>query len=113
MTTNHQIVFKPNSNFYLGSSPIHGTGVFAQRTIQPGGKIEVGIDFDPIFHLVPYVTKNFGAWINHTNQPNSHLEYVDSKWYLVASTTIQRDQEITMNYQNTPWYIMPPDPTWN
>lgn len=101
-----------NPNFYLGPSQIHGQGVFAKKTFQPGQKIEVGIDFDPLFHLIPYVTKNFGAWLNHTKNPNSILEYHDYKWYLVASKTIPIDQEITMNYNQAPWYILPPDPSW-
>ena len=100
-------------NFYLDNSSIHGTGTFAKKKIDIGTVIDVGIDFDPITGLIPYVTPHFGSYINHSWNPNAHLEWINNKWYLVSSNTIPRSAEITMDYRITPWYILGPDPSWN
>jgi hypothetical protein len=97
-------------NFYLADSQIHGKGTWASRTLKPGDQIDVGIDY--ALGLLPYVTEYFGRYINHSWYPNSHLEYIDNKYYLVATKTIPKNTEITMDYRMTPWYIVPPDPKW-
>ena len=96
--------------FYLSNSNIHGKGTFASRTIHRGEKIDVGIDY--ALNLIPYVTEDFGRYINHSWYPNSHLEYLEDKYYLVASKEIPEDSEIIMDYRMTPWYILPPNPEW-
>tara|TARA_R100001163_G_C5059658_1_gene196361 strand:+ start:1600 stop:1956 length:357 start_codon:yes stop_codon:yes gene_type:complete len=103
----------PEKKYYLSNSNIHGTGTFSTQNIQAGEKIEVGIDYDDVMKIFPFVTDYFGKWINHSWKPNSHLEYIDNKYYAVASVPISKDSEITMNYNDTPWYICPPNPNWN
>ena len=40
ITKSSQFVTKPAENIYVALSPIHGRGVFAQKSIQPGVVIE-------------------------------------------------------------------------
>jgi len=96
-----------NSNrFYISSSKIHGKGVHAAKNLSKNEDIDVGIDF--YGGVIPYVTEDFGSWINHGYKPNSYLRYKNGKWYVTASTSIPADQEILLDYRKTPWYIEGP-----
>jgi SET domain-containing protein len=88
-------------------SNIHGIGAFAKVNLDKNEPIDIGIDF--ILYFIPYVTE-FGSKINHNYTPNCRLEYIDGKWYVVAKDKIQRGTEITLNYSDTPWFILGPEP---
>jgi len=100
---------KYRSNFYIGSSRIHGRGIMANRNFKRGQIIGVVINYY-FFNLFPYITKDFGALINHSYTPNSQLYYRDSVYYLVATKDINRAQEIIADYTNTPHFIQKPMP---
>jgi SET domain-containing protein len=118
-TRSHNIeesnISKYRDNFYLAPSKIHGTGTHASRTLHAGERIGVGIEFDTYLNIMPYVTRNFGRWINHSYTPNAKLEYDPNMkvWHIVASTRIPKDIEIMINYADTPWYILKPNPNWS
>ena len=95
-----------SKKYYISSSEIHGQGVFANKDIYPGEEIDIGINF--IFSIFPTVTNYFGDFINHSWTPNGQLDYRYGKWYLIAIKKIKTGQEITMNYNVAPWYILPP-----
>jgi SET domain-containing protein len=105
---------KYRENYYLAPSKIHGTGTHATKTLHQGEKIGVGIEFDTYLGIMPYVTPNFGRWINHSWTPNAKLDYdyKNQKWNIIASKRISKDNEITINYQDTPWYILKPNQSW-
>ena len=96
--------------YYISSSKIHGKGIFIDRDLESEKPIGIGIDFKYFF--LPYVTSDFGSYINHSSNPNTKLEYIDNKYYVVSKKYIKKDTEITLNYRNTPWYISKPDPNW-
>ena len=89
--------------YHIGSSKIHGNGVIANQNINRGEIIDVGIDY--WLNFFPYVTSHFGSWINHCYNANTKLVYVNNKYYIVAQYPIKKGNEITVNYDQTPWYI--------
>lgn len=97
-----------NNLYYIDKSTIHGEGIFTNTDFNKNKPIDVGIDFE--LGLIPYVTPSFGSLINHSYQPNAYLKWKDKKWYVVASRNIKKGEEITLNYNNTPWYIKGPEP---
>lgn len=105
---------KYRENYYLAPSKIHGTGTHATKTLHQDEKIGVGIEFDTYLGIMPYVTPNFGRWINHSWTPNAKLDYdyKNQKWNIIATKRISKDSEITINYQDTPWYILKPNQSW-
>lgn len=93
---------------YLAPSEIHGQGLHSHKDISKNEDIGVGIDF--YGGVIPYVTPDFGSWINHSYKPNCHLRYKNGKWYVTASRHITQNQEILLDYRRTPWYIEGPQP---
>lgn len=96
-------------NYKVGKSKIHGNGVIADKYISKGSIIGIAMTFS--FIIIPYITPDLGIWINHSYEPNAFIYYCISSnvYYLVANESIDRDEEITMNYNDTPWYIKKPD----
>lgn len=94
----------------VGPSKIHGQGVHALKNISKGTVIGTGIYFAFVF--IPVVTSDFGSLINHSFKPNTDLVFNDEgdwKWVVVANRDISKEEEITLNYENTPWYIKGPE----
>lgn len=87
----------------IDKSPIQGKGVFALNKISSGTKIGVGIYFQ--YWILPIITPEFGSMINHSYNANTKLIYDDDKWYIVSNKPILAGQELTLNYNDTPWYI--------
>lgn len=84
--------------YYLKDSKIHGKGVFAAKDYQQDEFIEVGIKNMQI-------TNGFGNMLNHSYTPNSYLRSNGSNYDVYALQNIKKDDEITLNYKNTPWFI--------
>ena len=92
------------NNFKIHKSNIHGYGVFANKRLYQDLPIAIAIYY---FLGVPHITVDFGKWINHSYKPNSKL-YFDSytgRYYLVAIRDIDHNEEITADYNDTPWFI--------
>jgi hypothetical protein len=105
--------------YYIGDSQIHGKGVLATRNLRKNEVIDMGIGF--AMYFIPYVTPYFGSFINHSYTPNAYLWYYDGYtnntrqsydpavnevgWYVRTLRPIQENEEITVNYNHTPWYI--------
>lgn len=89
-------------NFSKGVSTIHGIGIIANKQLVKDQTIGIGIYF---FLGYPIVTNNFGSLINHSFTPNSQLIWKNLRWHVVAYDTINQGEEITVNYNNTPFYI--------
>ena len=80
--------------YVIKKSPIHGVGVFANTTIQRGEIIECMITGEKRL-ITPY----FGSLINHSNKRNNiEMIQLTDGYYDVATTTILRDTELTINY---------------
>jgi len=96
-------------NYGIGKSKIHGNGIIAKRHIPENSIIGIAMTFS--FIIIPYITDDLGKWINHSYNPNSYIYYYmpDNVYYLVANRNIENNEEITMDYNDTPWYIRKPD----
>ena len=87
----------PN-NYYLSDSKIHGKGVFAAKDYIKDELIDVGI-------RGLFITNGFGTMINHSYNPNTYLHRNGINYNVHALTNIKKDDELTLNYNNTPWFI--------
>lgn len=100
--------------FRIDESKIHGKGVIAQRPLQRGEIIGKGIDFKYWFDVlpIPFVTEDLGSWINHSYEPNCVLVWDNDAWcyWITAGVPIAANDEMTLDYRNTPWYIDGPEP---
>jgi SET domain-containing protein len=93
--------------FYIEDSKIHGKGVFAAKDYIKDEFIEVGISHTMI---IPSITKGFGTMINHSYQPTAYLKYANGNYNIHTLVNLKKGDEITINYNNTPWYIDGPAP---
>lgn len=98
-------------NWTIKESQIHGIGVYTTNFIPKGKMIDVGI----IYHLkiLPNVTY-FGGKINHSYNPNAILRYSKetNTWNVYAKKDIKENNEVTIDYNDTPTFIKGPDKRW-
>lgn len=99
-----------NIRYYIDQSSIHGKGVFAKMYFHQDQPIDIGIDYH--FGIIPFVTSNFGTMINHSWNANSYLYFDNGKYYVLAKHDIQPGDEITIDYRDTPWFILGPNPNF-
>ena len=90
-------------------SGVHGEGVHVTRHFRRGEIIDVAIE--KALGFLPYVTF-FGGKVNHSLRPNCELWFNDDKWYLRTLRDLRAGEEALADYNNTPWFIMKPDPSW-
>lgn len=90
-------------SYYIGASKIHGNGALATKRINVGDKIGVGVDYS----LNTLSVTTLGQWVNHDSNPSASLEYDSTKkhWNIIAKKAIEAHDEITVNYDETPWFI--------
>ena len=43
--------------------------------------------------------------VNHSYFPNCRLQYLKNSYYIITNKNIQKGEEITLNYNKTPWFI--------
>ena len=112
--------------YTIRSSPTHGRGAFATRTIRKGTRIveyrgarstwEVACERAPSDPSDPYhtllfelvdgsvidagVRGNAARWINHGCEPNCEaIEYDDGRVFIHARRTIRAGEELTYDYR--------------
>jgi len=98
---------KLSKKYYLDQSKIHGTGVFANKSLGKGEVIgllhtinELGIDYD---------FEELGRMHNHSDTPNCYNKKINNKRYLVTLHAIPRGEELTTDYRLQPDLEQP---TW-
>lgn len=89
--------------FKVGPSKIHGKGVISTKNIKKGTKI--GTPLYLFMYVFPVIVEGLGRKINHSWDANSHLVRDGNTWHLYASQNIKKNQEITLDYNQTPWFI--------
>lgn len=96
-------------NFRIGDSNIHGVGLIANRDLKKNQIIGIAIYYS--LYCKPTVTNSFGKWVNHSYSANSYLYFEPKKniYFLVANKDIFKNEEITANYNYTPWFIKKPE----
>lgn len=99
--------FNNNNNnlFYVNNSRINGVGVFCGMSIQKGNILFKAIEYNK--KITPLGTK-----VNHCNNPNSQLVKMNNDWYLISIKNIDKNSEITADYNFTPDFIKKPDISW-
>jgi hypothetical protein len=88
--------------YEIKESEIHGKGVHATQTIQSGRVIDVCIIKDQFGITL------FGAKLNHSPNANGDIVKIGDDWYVEANKSISLGEEITVNYWNTPDFILKP-----
>jgi SET domain-containing protein len=97
--------------FRISKSKIHGKGVFSTHHLQKGESVGEAIVYEwwgPF--PIPVITNELGVWINHSYHPNTILEWrsMDGRpkvWHLVTLEPVAAGEELTVDYEHTPWYI--------
>lgn len=97
-------IFNTNT-LYIALSNIHGVGVFTKLNLLKNKKIYKAIDK---YKNITY----FGSKINHSNNPNTYIKETNDGWFIYSLNYIKKFTELTLNYNNTPDFIMKPDPNW-
>lgn len=99
---------KSPSKYNIKESKTHGKGVFATSDIKKGELI--GTPLSVKYNIIVDITPELGQWLNHSWSANSKLVKVDNenKWNLVATSSIKKNEEISMDYRETPWFIAKP-----
>lgn len=99
------LLFIVKDGFYIAKSNIHGVGLFVNKSYKKGEKIMIVIDNDK------NITK-LARKINHSNNANTIIKKKNDGWYIYALQDIKKDNELTINYNDTPDFIAKPDPNW-
>jgi hypothetical protein len=91
-------------NYIIKKSPIHGNGVFTTKYCEYNEIIDIGIEFN--LYFFPKITQ-FGSMINHSYKPSCKLAFdkYNNVYYVVPIYNLQKDTEITVNYNDCPWFI--------
>lgn len=89
-------------------SNIQGVGAFTKKRIEKLEKIATGITFS--LGIVPIVTF-FGGKINHSYKPTCilRLDTRENIYNVYALQTFEKDTEITIDYNDTPFFINKPE----
>ena len=96
--------------FEIRKSQVEGVGVFAGQDYDPGEPLFMAID------ATHTIEPTLGRKINHcpssSAKYNSKVEKIGHEWFMMSQRFIPKDEEITTDYNNTPDFILKPDPTW-
>ena len=88
--------------YYIKNSDIQGKGVFSKKIKKDDltGKV---IYYK--FNIIPLRTQTLGLYLNHSFKNNCRLVYKNKSYYLLAVKDIVSDTELTINYNDTLWFI--------
>ena len=94
-----------------GPSDIHGTGVFAREPIGGNEMVDLLVTGLRAGGLLGVDRTEMGKFINHQSSPNGRMEKVPSapdKYYLRSLSNIEPGSELTMDYNDTPYFVAKP-----
>ena len=94
------IINEEEKKYYLGDSDIEGTGVFASKNLKKGDTIGLIHTINKLYD--DYDFEDLGKYHNHSDTPNCFNKLISNKRYLVTSTDIEKDTELTSNYRLQP-----------
>lgn len=91
--------------YRISKSEIHGDGVFITKDLVKGETI--GVVVEDTTSLILYITKDFGVYVNHSDEPNAKLFIEGNKLLLKSIRDIKKGEEILGDYNDpeNPWYI--------
>lgn len=86
---------------YIAPSSVHGMGIFAEKVISKGHDFGITHVADDRFPD-GYIRTPFGAYINHSYEPNCEVLEVRDTLHIRAINNIAPNEELTLNY--APYY---------
>ena len=93
-------------------SKIHGNGAFASSPIKSGDVVDLVTRGFKGGGVLGIERTKLGELVNHQGKPNSSMHVVPptaDKYFLRADNDIGTGEEITMNYNDTPWFVAKPN----
>jgi hypothetical protein len=117
-------IYTSLETYKIIKSKIHGKGLTSTIAYRKGDTIGLMVKLynlkqeEVIFDNAELVSRNIkiskaGSLINHSENPNIKLaELKPMSWYAVAINDIPVGKELLANYNDTPWFIKKPDPSW-
>jgi len=90
-------------NIIVKKSNIHNIGIFTTKNIK--NNIVIGLTIYLKYYIIP-IKSNIGKYINHSNNNNCIIVNLNNKYYLKSIKNINKNHELTINYNNTPWFIL-------
>jgi len=82
--------YEPLNIYTIKDSPIHGKGLFSDRYIYAGEYIGVASKAG--------IRSELGRYVNHSDNPNTRMEFNDGVMTVYAITDIEIDTEFTVDY---------------
>tara|TARA_B100000524_G_C23504953_1_gene318409 strand:- start:136 stop:681 length:546 start_codon:yes stop_codon:yes gene_type:complete len=96
----------PNiNNIKIKKSKIHGNGIFMKKNILKDKVLFTAI----IDKNVTFLAK----FINHNKKGNTTLLKKKNKYLIITNKNINSGEEITIDYDKTPYFIKKSNPLWN
>jgi SET domain-containing protein len=96
--------YNDSINFTLKKSDIAGNGIFSNKFRYKGEVLFKAAGKNKISVI--------GSKVNHCWNPNSKLVNISNSWWLVADKNIEKGEEVTANYNNSPSFIKKPNKSW-
>jgi len=90
-------------NIIVKKSNIDNIGIFSKVNTKPNDIIGIILYFK--FHCILYKTL-IGKYINHSKNNNCKCININGIYYLESIETISKNTELTLNYNDTPWFIL-------
>lgn len=94
-----------DSYIYISNSIINGEGAFASRDVKKNVILFEAIDKN---RNVTYL----GSKVNHCKICNTQLVKINSQYYIVSKKEILKDEELTVDYDDTPKFIKKSKKEW-
>jgi len=92
-------------HFYVAKSNIAGEGLFASEDIESNKKLFKALDLNQT--ILNEVKK-----VNHCNKPNTYLVKENDGWYVYSKKKLAKNEELSIDYWDTPDFIRKPEPHW-
>jgi hypothetical protein len=123
---------RQQANTCVGISNVEGRGLFANKNINCGNNIIIALDFNETGSItwfgLPKVTPA-AKYLNHCPiQYNTELvpeihstpsfksfgetSTRTGRWILKTNRNVRKGEELTVDYNNLPWFIYQPNPFW-
>ena len=90
--------------YAIKKSKIHGNGIITNKSIKKHKKVGIVLYYKYFF--IPYKTDNLGKYLNHSFDNNCRIIYKDKMYYLLTTKDVKPNEELTINYDDTPWFIL-------
>ena len=92
-------------HFYVANSNIAGQGLFCSDPQTKGSRLFKALDLD---HSIRDEVRK----VNHCDRPNTYLVKEDDGWWVYAKRNLVKDEELSIDYRDTPDFIRKPEPEW-